>query len=92
MKSAKLMLEERECDWTLAIEPWAVGFDVPAGTRVHVEIFEDEEHFCLEISNDGASLAFQSAKFHVWIGDEQHAHDFGTRCVFEGGALATFPS
>ena len=37
------------------IEPWALALDIAAGARVHVEIFDDDDVFHLEISEEGRS-------------------------------------
>ena len=85
MKSARLLLEERDLAWTLVVEPWALAFDVPAHKRVHVEVFDDADHFHLEIADGGAFLAFESGKFQIKIGEAQHDYDFQSRFpVFEG--------
>lgn len=77
MKSARLIIEERNEAWTLVIEPWALALDIAAGARVHVEIFDNDDVFYLEISEEGTFLAFESPKFQVTVGGVEHDYDFG---------------
>lgn len=79
LKSARLILEERESAWTLTIEPWAVAIEVPALKRAYVEVFDEQTPFNLEIAQDGAFLAFESGKFCVMIDGDRQDFDFGQR-------------
>lgn len=91
MKSARLILDERDSPWTLVIEPWALAFDVSTGARVHIEVFDDDDPFYLEVADNGMFLAFESPKFQVTVGGVQHDYDFGVRPRMFGDAWKTPP-
>jgi hypothetical protein len=78
MTKASIVLDRRDAPWTLAVEPWAETFEIPADALVKVVVYDIgvADEFSLEVSEEGKFLHFGHRRFDVIVGDVVHQFDY----------------
>lgn len=78
MTDATIWINERPRDWMLAIEPWAEAFDIKAGERVRLDLFDIKDEFGLETDESDGVLTYwiEDRRFTVTIGKVSRDFDY----------------
>jgi hypothetical protein len=73
-----ITLDGRPKAWTLAIEPWALIFEVAAEQSAKIEILSsaDGDDFDINVGHDGETFAFCELVFDVTVGEVAERFDF----------------
>jgi hypothetical protein len=68
------LVVDRPADFTLSLEPWALGFDIPARTKVQIEIsLDSESEWQAQVAEEDDGrwvVAFMFPIFRLKIGDD----------------------
>jgi hypothetical protein len=77
-RALSITLDGRPKPWTLAIEPWALAFEIAAEQNAKIEIFNPpaNDDPDINVGHDGETFAFFDPIFSVTIGDVVEHFDF----------------